>query len=67
MNVLKEKKYLKWLNNNFLYEKIDYKKLKGNLKVLDKINVLEKDVTDLEHQISGFKEYLKKKKKVSFE
>ena len=50
-----------------MYEKIDYKKLKGNLKVLDKIDVLEKDVTDLEHQISRFKEYLKKKKKVSFE
>ena len=64
----RKKKYLKWLNNNnFLYEKIDYKKLKGNLKVLDKIDVLEKDVTDLEHQISRFKEYLKKKKKVSFE
>ena len=56
MNVLKEKKYLKWLNNNFLYEKIDYKKLKGNLKILDKTEVAEKDIT---HPFISLISYLK--------
>ena len=67
-SIMRKKKYLKWMNDSkYKFERIDYNKLKSNLNAQEKIDILEKNITDLELQIEGMIKYLKNKKKVSFE
>ena len=54
-------------DSKYKFERIDYNKLKSNLNAQEKIDILEKNITDLELQIEGMIKYLKNKKKVSFE
>ena len=54
-------------DSNYKFERIDFNKLKSNLSAQEKIDVLEKNITDLEFQIEDMNKYLKNKKKVSFD
>ena len=67
-SIIRKKKYLKWMNDsNYKFERIDFNKLKSNLSAQEKIDVLEKNITDLEFQINNMNRYLKNKKKVNFD
>ena len=67
-SIIRKKKHLKWINqSNFKFEKIDFTKIRCNLNAQDKIDILAKNITDLEFQIEDMNKYLKNKKKVSFD
>ena len=67
-SIIRKKKHLKWINqSNFKFEKIDFTKIRCNLNAQDKIDILAKNITDLEFQIEDMNKYLKNKKKVSYD
>ena len=67
-SIIRKKKHLKWINqSNFKFEKIDFTKIRCDLNAQDKIDILAKNITDLEFQIEDMNKYLKNKKKVSFD
>ena len=67
-SIIRKKKHLKWINqSDFKFEKIDFTKIRCNLNAQDKIDILAKNITDLEFQIEDMNKYLKNKKKVSFD